>query len=235
MASTSTTSTAQSLIDVFARIGDAAFVVDRTSRIVLWNDGMEALLGFPASEVLGRHCYEIVAGRDSFCRRFCSDTCTVMACFRNSKPVQNYDILTSHRDGRDVWTNVSIVAVPNSDGEPEFNVHVLRDVTAHRHKEQILDGILKQLEERLVHTSQAREPAPPDRAYRHPVLTEREHEVLELLSTGLGAKDIAKKLQISRCTTRNHIQSILTKVGVHSTSQAVAYAYQHRLLDPPSS
>lgn len=225
------TSTARPLLEVFARVGDPAFVVDQDGHIVLWNEAAEALLGFPASDVLGRRCYEVVAGRDPFCRRFCGPSCTVMARVQSGEPVRNYDLLTAHRDGRDVWVNVTIVPVPNGEREPEYNVHILRDVTEHRQKEQILDGILKQLEERLVSLPRPREPGPPAVARRHPTLTEREYQVLQLLAGGLGAKDIAKRLQISRCTTRNHIQSILAKMGVHSTSQAIAYAYQNRLLD----
>lgn len=228
-----TASPARPLMDVFSRIGDPAFVVDQAGHIVLWNKAAETLLGYPASEALGRYCYEVVAGRDSFCRHFCSPACAVMACVQGGEPVRNYDLLTGHRDGRDVWVNVSIIPVPSGDGDPEHTVHILRDVTEQRRKEQILEGILKQLEERLIHVPQAREAAPRAPARRHPTLTERERQVLQMLSMGLAAKDIAKRLQISRCTTRNHIQSILTKMGVHSTSQAVAYAYRNHLLEAP--
>jgi DNA-binding NarL/FixJ family response regulator len=55
-------------------------------------------------------------------------------------------------------------------------------------------------------------------------LTAREREVLGLMAEGLGGPDIARKLGITTNTVRTHIQSILTKLQVHSRLQAVAFA-----------
>ena len=62
-------------------------------------------------------------------------------------------------------------------------------------------------------------------------LTERELEVLSLLAEGLGAQDIAARLHISAKTERNHVASILSKLGVHSRLQAVLYAARHGLVE----
>jgi DNA-binding CsgD family transcriptional regulator len=61
-------------------------------------------------------------------------------------------------------------------------------------------------------------------------LTTREQQVLELLSEGLSSNTISKRLGISLTTVRNHIQHIQAKLGVHSQSEAVAYAYRHNLV-----
>ena len=55
-------------------------------------------------------------------------------------------------------------------------------------------------------------------------LTARELEVLGLMAEGLGGPDIARRLGISTNTVRTHIQSILTKLQVHSRLEAVAFA-----------
>lgn len=55
-------------------------------------------------------------------------------------------------------------------------------------------------------------------------LTKRELEVLTLLVRGMSGADIAKELSISKNTVRTHIQSILTKLQVHSRLEAVAFA-----------
>jgi two-component system nitrate/nitrite response regulator NarL len=55
-------------------------------------------------------------------------------------------------------------------------------------------------------------------------LTKREMEVLTLLVRGLSGGEIAKELSISKNTVRTHIQSILTKLQVHSRLEAVAFA-----------
>jgi len=53
-------------------------------------------------------------------------------------------------------------------------------------------------------------------------LTAREIEVIELLRTGASTEEIARRLFIALATTRNHIQSIMTKLGVSSRVAAVA-------------
>lgn len=58
-------------------------------------------------------------------------------------------------------------------------------------------------------------------------LTQRELEVVELLAQGKSTEDIAADLAIARTTARNHIQSILQKLNVHSRLEAVAHLRRH--------
>jgi two-component system, NarL family, nitrate/nitrite response regulator NarL len=53
-------------------------------------------------------------------------------------------------------------------------------------------------------------------------LTPRERHVLGLLVEGLSTSDIVAALDITHSTARTHVQSILSKLGVHSRVQAVA-------------
>lgn len=53
-------------------------------------------------------------------------------------------------------------------------------------------------------------------------LTPREQRVLELLVDGQNTAEIVAALHISDSTARTHVQSILSKLGVHSRLQAVA-------------
>jgi DNA-binding NarL/FixJ family response regulator len=46
-----------------------------------------------------------------------------------------------------------------------------------------------------------------------PVFTPREEEVLELLHQGLSNKAIARKLNISHYTVRDHISALMEKTG----------------------
>jgi two-component system nitrate/nitrite response regulator NarL len=63
-------------------------------------------------------------------------------------------------------------------------------------------------------------------------LTPREREVLRLLVAGLRTDAIAQRLGIGVATTRGHVQSILTKLQVHSRIKAVAIAVAYGLADP---
>jgi DNA-binding NarL/FixJ family response regulator len=61
-------------------------------------------------------------------------------------------------------------------------------------------------------------------------LTPREVEVLELLAEGASNEVLVRELGISRNTVRNHVQNLLTKLGVHSRLEAVALATREGLL-----
>jgi DNA-binding NarL/FixJ family response regulator len=62
-------------------------------------------------------------------------------------------------------------------------------------------------------------------------LTNREVEVLQLLARGLTQNRIAHELFISPKTVGTHVQRVLTKLGVHSRTEAVSYAYRHGLVE----
>jgi DNA-binding NarL/FixJ family response regulator len=61
-------------------------------------------------------------------------------------------------------------------------------------------------------------------------LTPREKEVLQALAEGLDSKEIAERLHISIETERNHMQSILAKLGVHSRLQALVFALRYSVV-----
>ena len=63
------------------------------------------------------------------------------------------------------------------------------------------------------------------RAIEH--LTPREREVLRLLAEGLSDKEIAQRLYLGVGTVRNHVVSILGKLGVRSRLQALVFAVRH--------
>ena len=51
-----------------------------------------------------------------------------------------------------------------------------------------------------------------------------------MLAGGRPTPEIAERLHISTLTVRNHIQNILEKLEVHSKAEAVAFAFQQRIL-----
>lgn len=62
---------------------------------------------------------------------------------------------------------------------------------------------------------------------KHPVLSERETEVLRLVAKGLSYKDIAARLFLSHRTVQNHVQRTLNKLQLHNRAQLVRYAIEH--------
>lgn len=64
-------------------------------------------------------------------------------------------------------------------------------------------------------------------------LTSREREVLQLLVEGKSTAALAAELVVAPATARNHIQSIMNKLGAHSRLEAVAIAMREDILALP--
>jgi two-component system, NarL family, response regulator len=63
-------------------------------------------------------------------------------------------------------------------------------------------------------------------------LSSREMEILEMVAKGLTNKEIARVLQISQYTVRNHINHISAKLEVGDRTEAVTVALQQGILSP---
>ena len=61
-------------------------------------------------------------------------------------------------------------------------------------------------------------------------LTDRELEVLRLLSSGLTNAEIAFELHISKFTVKNHVSNLLSKLGVSSRTEAVSLALKENIV-----
>jgi DNA-binding NarL/FixJ family response regulator len=61
-------------------------------------------------------------------------------------------------------------------------------------------------------------------------LTEREHDVLRLMAGGYANKEIGDLLGVSERTVKNHVSSVLGKLGVRDRTRAVLKALEKRLI-----
>jgi NarL family two-component system response regulator LiaR len=97
---------------------------------------------------------------------------------------------------------------------------LIRAILAVQKGEPVLDPIVarKVIERAKAH---GRENTPTKISER---LTEREMEVLRLAANGLGNRDIAERLQLSRRTVEGILRTIFNKLGVGSRVEAVLYA-----------
>jgi DNA-binding NarL/FixJ family response regulator len=64
-------------------------------------------------------------------------------------------------------------------------------------------------------------------------LTERERSILRLLAEGTSTTNIAQQLFIAPATARNHVQSVISKLGAHSRLEAVSIALREHIVDLP--
>lgn len=66
-------------------------------------------------------------------------------------------------------------------------------------------------------------------------LSEREIEILEMVSAGATNKSIGKELFLSMRTVETHIHNIFQKLGVSSRTEAVTHAIRNNLIQNPRS
>jgi LuxR family maltose regulon positive regulatory protein len=61
-------------------------------------------------------------------------------------------------------------------------------------------------------------------------LTEREHEVLQLLALGLSNKEMAERMVVSEGTVKTHVHNLIGKLGAQSRTHVLARAIELDLL-----
>lgn len=212
---------------------DGAYVIDANQRIAAWNTAAERLLGFSAADVIGQPCYQILGGYGDDGCVICRRGCRPFTAGQHGEPVDSFDVQVRTAHGAPRWVNVTIIplaledAPANGTVAPMAVLHLVRDVEAKKQAEHFAADVAN-LARRL---STATAAADEEFAPAITPLTEREMQVLHLLSKGADTDAIAAQLLIGASTVRNHIQRILNKLGVHSRLEAVAYARDHHLLD----
>jgi len=206
------------LLGAFERTGDGVYAVDYDQNIVFWNRTAERLLGHKAGEVIGRKCFDVIAGGDYLGHPFCGSDCDVIQCARRGHAPPNYDVRTKSAGGEAKWLNMSIVVLAGRKRRSTLTVHLFRDITEQR-KQQLRATALPE-----------KDASKEEGANALARLTRREAEVLQHLSAGMSNVRIAVALGVSQTTVRNHIEHLLAKLGVHSRLEAVVFAAQHRIV-----
>ncbi len=182
--------------------GAAVFRTDPYGWIADWNPAAERLTGIPASEAVGRPCWDVVAGRNDDGALLCHPGCSAARLAREGWPVRNATANVRTRMGTKRLV-VSTIVVDGSGGDEAIVLHTLHEAA---------DAELLAIE--------------PE-----PALTRRQRQILCLLAEGVRARQIAARLRLSETTVRNHIQAILLALGVHSQLEAVARAHTFSLAD----
>ena len=64
-----------------------------------------------------------------------------------------------------------------------------------------------------------------------PLITDREKEIVQLVTQGFRNREIGEKLFISEQTVKNHLHNIFDKLGVSDRLELALYAIHHKLID----
>jgi PAS domain S-box-containing protein len=205
--------TLESLEKSLDDVSDPAFAVDDGGRIVAWNGAAEAALGHPRVDIRGMACHEIIRGKDALAKRICKKNCLVFQNLRNGKPARRFQMQVRVRAGHHVEAECATLHLRGSNSELVI-IHLLRLWPGSaQHSVPWWHNIGAQ-----------------PSAESKPPLTSREGEVLGLLVTGKGTKEMAATLGISPATVRTHVENILHKLGARSRLEAVVIAVRNDLI-----
>jgi len=133
-------------------------------------------------------------------------------------------ILTGHEEDEHVFEGIKAGAQGYllKDSEPENLSRAIRTVHAG-------DTIIApELAQKMLSTFQRGGPRGSRLA---PPLTERELEVIRALAQGMSDRQIARSLDISEKTVRNHTSNIYRKLHIFDRTQAVIYAIREGVID----
>lgn len=104
------------------------------------------------------------------------------------------------------------------------NEELLRAIEAIRDGKALLDP---QVTQRVLQRVRQTERLLDASAFRE--LSDRELEVLTLVSQGKTNRQIAQALTLSEKTVRNHVTSLLAKLGLSNRIELATYAIKHRI------
>jgi PAS domain S-box-containing protein len=215
------------MLDVISSTGDAAFASNDKGSIVLWNEAAKRLLGYSAGDVLGRRCFEVIGGIDTFGNRYCRSDCNLHRLLHCRKAVCPFQMHVRKSSGEYVWAAFRIVLVSGQQLSDYQLVHLMQqihpvtDVVRNYYSTPSISDTQTEGSPRRLESSSHLPKSP---------LTNRECEVLGLLALGSSTAEISKNFHISVATVRNHVQNILRKLAVHSKLEAVSVAHRNHLI-----
>jgi DNA-binding CsgD family transcriptional regulator len=205
--------------EIVFQTSEIAYAVDHDGLIVAWNRAAENVLGYTEDEALGKKCWELLCGEDSFGNQYCCEGCPVLNLAFDNKSVNCFRVSfkTASLEMKDFAVSALLLC---SEAGVDLMVHLCREESGIEDKP--ING------HKPINGSGNHRTVPP---IRRGNLTNREIEVLNLLAEGNSTDEISSALQISGHTVRNHVQNVLFKLQVNNRLKAINLSRRLGLID----
>jgi PAS domain S-box-containing protein len=215
------------LFSLLEHTADAAYTVAEDGEICSWNHAAERLLGFPANEVLHRNIDEVLEARDALGTPALAGgteaiTRTWDAPFGG---VPNFDLEVQTRSSDRIWVNVSTIVFDNSRTGRRLFVRLAHNVDQRHRNEELLNRMIEGARQFVSLSENASNHAPVA------PLSDQERRILTLFAGGSDPATIARTLDISAQTLRNHLHHINRKLRTHNRLEAVTHAQRRGLIE----
>lgn len=209
--------TAKAIFEALQDADIGAYAVTLDQRIVFWNRGAEQILGHTPDEVMGRRCYEVLAGtRGDSLIPACINGCPSMRAVRAGEIPAVIEANLLRAAGDRAAASITPMVLAGDDDNAPVLVHLFQSAA----------------------TASAGESGTSDlpAATRRPArgggrLAPRELEVLRLVALGRSTHQIAEELEISPHTVRNHVRHFRRKLDAKTKLDAVLTAMRLGILE----
>lgn len=216
------------LFALLENTADAAYTVATDGTISSWNRAAERLFGYESKAVLRRKIDEVLQAEDVLGTAPLAGGSDAAA--RHWDPanggIPDFDLRVRTRAGNPLQVNISTIVFDNARTGHRMFIRLVRDVTARRTREQVVERMQEIAREMLSLTVEATAPHSPIEA-----LSDQERRILRMFADGRNAAAISRELQISPQTLRNHLHHINRKLRTHSRLEAVTHAQRRGLID----
>jgi PAS domain S-box-containing protein len=204
---------------------------DVQAKVIAWNPAAEAIFGYRAEEVVGQRTTAFIV--PDWVKPHTDKIWAALVSNTGGQRSTNENVT---KDGRIItcdWYNSSLV---DESGKVIGVASLVQDISERkRTEEQLSQAIQEVLQDaswftQLVMEKLARIKNGSQANDALTELTERERQVLELLSTGASNKKIGARLGLSAQTVRNYVSHIYSKLNLRSRAEAVVWARERGII-----
>ena len=207
-------------------IRDPLAVIDKNFRFLWANRARAAIHQLNRDDVIGRICYKVFFRRKAPC-----EDCVVQAVLRSGRSRIN-EAWLDFPDGSRKWGEVRAYPVYGENRTVDAALTIIIDITERKLKLERQKRYAEYLSRSLRVLTKEKNRVLSDDGHFDATfgLTDREIEVLRLMTEGFTNNEISEQLSISPHTAKSHVIHIFNKLGVDDRTQAAVLATRHKLI-----
>ena len=211
---------------IIKSIRDPLAVIDKNFRVLWANRARAAIHQLNRDDVIGRICYQVFFKRKAPC-----EDCVAQAVFESGRSHIKESWL-DFPDGSRKWGEVRTYPVYGENGNIDAVLSIIIDITEKKLKLERQKRYAEYLSRSLRVLTQEKNRVLSDSGHFGETfgLTDREIEVLRLMTEGFTNNEISERLSISPHTAKSHVIHIFNKLGVDDRTQAAVLATRHKLI-----
>ena len=209
------------IVQLLESTADAAFAVDARGIVRIWNTAASTLLGWRDADIVGMDWTKVLNARGALGTSIGREVCDMALA---GHPLPAFDAELRSQDGRRRWVSISTLVHAPARSHTRLVVFVAQDVHVRRAREHLVERMLAAADRLRALGTDTGRPAPVS------PLTTQEQRILRLFAQGSASAAVARTLDISPHTLRNHLHHINRKLRTHSRLEAVTHAIKRNLI-----